>query len=1313
MAHPYSTTPAYSATGTPSYPVQQSFYPPYQSNPFQQPIQTPPGLPQPPHLPNHSVAPYPPTANNTARFDANSQVRPPAPPFPFPPEIFKQFASAGLPPPPPPVLLPNAGYPQFPVPLSVPVSSPYPQHGASGQNGYVSGFYATEQAPPNPQDPFITSQQGSRGTGDYRSTMNSETQSHSAPRVSHGGSQSSSPATNRGVDRGNREQNEALPSFGSRSDIDQLFATVQKQVSLPPSDEDRGSRLHAQQPSSIDGNASRKPQCAMPQPILTSWPAYDPTRPAVISSAISGGFGSSKTKEPVSFERKYDTSSLAELRQAAKGALLSLFSQKILYADVINEGIDSSILQHLYGELGIDYNQTADKDVVPHGHARVAAPSAVILPLQSTEHHPSLTITQKISPEPATLPRVEDTSASAALSAIKDLAKPNTAPSPSLERKDRIAQLLAAKAGRISAPSAVTPVPSSGEQSSAQPTTKLRDANLDGTAFSRPEPTEIQSNPVPAQQQHERVSQHFAGTPRDMKSKSDILLRSMPQSSKAALQVSQIPANQTSPDNRQAALTSLIPGLFMTTVESAADDVLMSGSTDNDSGALLEKAFPISPLPLKRHFHADSDTLPEAKRSNLSWDHQQNELPAQVNVPEDASEGEIIEDEEEQSTNMPRPGNDDGSNGHEFAEMDSYDRQAADQLQGFSASEPAARSSSGTQRAEIETRRQRILEMEEREEVKPSSSQEYSFSVPYTSAPHASRHGSIHSSSPAHPSSGRSETNTPSNLPRKPFVLGKAVKLTPAQLAERTAALKAELLKQRAQRQQVLQVELPSLNTEVQILETRLEKARGDLFRAQEEVAKCQDELSRARDTEAELRQEVQHLERQVLNGHSGQEQFSAELHQIQREKFEEGELRSQNAGENHQQHMQTSIGTGTVEEPNENLARTSPPQDATLPSHGISQEDVAIGENSGRSPHLSSAAVEAGYDDVNDDVPQTDEMEISPEPEPTSTPIITMFPTGDQTILNKQLSQEPPLDDDQGSDGSASMSDSGSDRDEDDYEPADADISQPMQQSDEDSDEYDPEEAPVSDFTPATGADDEAIDDYYEPAESIGALDTALSGTPAYDTDLVDNGSRHLTPVLSNPPLSEVLDDIPDISIDSMDRRPDLNKQNHQVPEVENMENQDEQNSAEATSNFILDGRSPSNPLFVPYKTPLSSFKTFRFHQAFDDTVKSGYRSLTYSNNIDPSQPLCSTELSGSLCTDPSCEEQHFRQLGLTDDKILVQMSSASDIKDKTIRDQYLVGLKQVIADLRQKEVKQFENVAQALSAYRRQFFAEKEEVS
>lgn len=54
--------------------------------------------------------------------------------------------------------------------------------------------------------------------------------------------------------------------------------------------------------------------------------------------------------------------------------------------------------------------------------------------------------------------------------------------------------------------------------------------------------------------------------------------------------------------------------------------------------------------------------------------------------------------------------------------------------------------------------------------------------------------------------------------------------------------------------------------------------------------------------------------------------------------------------------------------------------------------------------------------------------------------------------------------------------------------------------------------------------------------------------------------------------------------------------------------------------------------------------------------------------------------------------------------------MSSASDIKDKDVRDQFLAGLKQVIANLRAKEVKEFESVADALSIYRRQFYADRE---
>jgi hypothetical protein len=49
--------------------------------------------------------------------------------------------------------------------------------------------------------------------------------------------------------------------------------------------------------------------------------------------------------------------------------------------------------------------------------------------------------------------------------------------------------------------------------------------------------------------------------------------------------------------------------------------------------------------------------------------------------------------------------------------------------------------------------------------------------------------------------------------------------------------------------------------------------------------------------------------------------------------------------------------------------------------------------------------------------------------------------------------------------------------------------------------------------------------------------------------------------------------------------------------------------------------------------------------------------------------------------------------------------MSSARDFKLGEQRDQFLIGLKQVIAELRSKGVKEFPTVAGALAAYRRTF--------
>ena len=49
--------------------------------------------------------------------------------------------------------------------------------------------------------------------------------------------------------------------------------------------------------------------------------------------------------------------------------------------------------------------------------------------------------------------------------------------------------------------------------------------------------------------------------------------------------------------------------------------------------------------------------------------------------------------------------------------------------------------------------------------------------------------------------------------------------------------------------------------------------------------------------------------------------------------------------------------------------------------------------------------------------------------------------------------------------------------------------------------------------------------------------------------------------------------------------------------------------------------------------------------------------------------------------------------------------MSSANDLKDKDQRDTYLLGLKKVIAGLREQGVREFSEVANALSKYRREW--------
>jgi hypothetical protein len=71
-------------------------------------------------------------------------------------------------------------------------------------------------------------------------------------------------------------------------------------------------------------------------------------------------------------------------------------------------------------------------------------------------------------------------------------------------------------------------------------------------------------------------------------------------------------------------------------------------------------------------------------------------------------------------------------------------------------------------------------------------------------------------------------------------------------------------------------------------------------------------------------------------------------------------------------------------------------------------------------------------------------------------------------------------------------------------------------------------------------------------------------------------------------------------------------------------------------------------HPRFVPYESPLRKFKSYRYHPEYSKDVSGGFRSMTYSHQIDPEKPICRFEAAGGTCNDDECNNQHFRGMGL-----------------------------------------------------------------
>ena len=1129
-------------------------------------------------------------------------------------------------------------------------------------------------------------------------------------------------------------------------------------------------------------------------------PAYDPTRPATLSDRPSGGFGASSnaSKSVVSkkMERTYDNKTHAELRALAKGAVLSLVPHKILYADLVREGIDPQILRELYGELGLKVElEQAQPLIEEPGQQAVSLVSDP--PATSSQQFGAalpgdavrIVDAAVIPPPPTTSDTTTNPNVASDLApqpAILDVRKQQAAPSPSLERKDRIAQLLAAKAGRPT-PSPTATATTVREETLA-PSTTTASANtneavmipssLQTPSINQPEhiapPPTARMNKSEART--ELVKQKMEQLKREAQARDEANRLQLPRARAGTLNRSNVVegSNQTPQSGAvtpviagkislsQPALTSPIPGLFMSSLESAGP--YASASQSSPFQAMSSSTVPAK-HPLEPHATAVISQGPSKKPKMEESLQPAPHAEDQEDNLDYQSEGEVIEESEADAMAIDQDTGTELQQDYQLSETPadatSYpDRPAADHqastaaLQTPSPNVPVSDHLYRAKKSEIETMRRKIAEMEQRNKLKRTRDQLESPGSSKPTTPPLARDDHQLSSSP---------TNHHAHLNGSRQALGArtASKLTRAQLQERAALLKADLLKQRVQRQQVLQKGLPDLNAEVRHTETRLDDSRRELAQVRVQLQNLHSELDRLVAQEKELDDEVARFEQHLKEGRAGQKQYSNELQQIKLEKLaeEEAALPQQELETSLQARPPTSavpqalpgLDSGSLVDqglPNEDGQPSDDvPADSSsaAPTYAVDEEgdtemqveddnesllvgqiEDSIPENTELAP-TPAATVEHEQEMQRDGIEQpptlshvedpaveeaqsTDsqlqaaldgqlgagKMEISPEPEEYQESHESL----PAPIDTAQESTEEALDVNDDSDGSASMS--GSDDEEDEYEPAEADTIVPMQQSD-DEEEYDPEAAPVDSGTPTTAAGD-GFENYQRPPVHIDVTkNVAIPPEGKVSVNDISTSASEDAPAEAESNIA-LVSEVPVNTQDDLESRA-------QLTEADSITRPAPGQSREAEAVFLLDGRSAPTVHYVPYKTPLSSFKSYRFHSDFNDNVKSGYRSLTYSNNIDSTRPLCPTELSGQVCAEPTCEGQHFSQLGLPDEKILVQMSSASDIKDKGAKDEFHAGLKAVIAELRANDVKDFEKVADALSKYRRDFFAWGEE--
>ncbi|KFY33917.1 hypothetical protein V494_07215 [Pseudogymnoascus sp. VKM F-4513 (FW-928)] len=255
-------------------------------------------------------------------------------------------------------------------------------------------------------------------------------------------------------------------------------------------------------------------------------------------------------------------------------------------------------------------------------------------------------------------------------------------------------------------------------------------------------------------------------------------------------------------------------------------------------------------------------------------------------------------------------------------------------------------------------------------------------------------------------------------------------------------------------------------------------------------------------------------------------------------------------------------------------------------------------------------------------------------------------------------------------------------------------DTNPPSQQETED--EVDMEES-IADDAESMQSKDMEIDELY-PSDNDSIIDVQAQNASASESvgvehnldSTADGDSDVYEPPEATPPSSTEL-----ITADSPPFSPQSPESTQDAPGTDqDMILASFEDSAEPAKQDQPERAPAQKSFFTPYESPLKRFKAYRFHPEFTKQVPGGYKSLTYSNNIDDSKELCRFELAGGVCNDVSCEFQHFRDIVLPDELILVSLGDSSGYKEED-RTRFIKGLKEVLQDLRISKIRDFQVIA------------------